>query len=167
LGDARREPSLVGSELPLAAEITMSIFSRIKDAIFGHKPAPRSAGSATTAPGSSSQRPAAAPSPHASGTTGIPASPANAKWDRPVDVEEILSDLAEKNAQKLNWKTSIVDLMKLLGIDSSLENRKELARELGYTGDTSDSAAMNVWLHKRVMQELEKNGGKVPASLVA
>ncbi len=84
-----------------------------------------------------------------------------------VDVDAVLSDLAAKNPQKLNWKTSIVDLMKLLEIDSSLENRKELARELGYTGDTQDSAAMNVWLHKRVMQELEKNGGRVPASMVA
>jgi len=82
-------------------------------------------------------------------------------------VDAVLSDLAAKNPQKLNWKTSIVDLMKLLEIDSSLENRKELARELGYTGDTQDSAAMNVWLHKRVMQELEKNGGRVPASMVA
>ena len=97
----------------------------------------------------------------------IPASPANAKWDAPVDVDAVLSELAEKNPQKLNWKTSIVDLMKLLGIDSSLENRKELARELGYTADLNDSASMNIWLHKRVMQELEKNGGKVPASLVA
>ena len=82
-------------------------------------------------------------------------------------MDAVLSDLAAKNPQKLNWKTSIVDLMKLLEIDSSLENRKELARELGYTGDTQDSAAMNVWLHKRVMQELEKNGGRVPASMVA
>jgi hypothetical protein len=138
----------------------MSIFTRIKDAIFGHSPAP--------APRSNPPRPepgrAAAPA-QSSGT--IPASPTNAKWDAPVDVEKVLSDLAAKNPQKLNWKTSIVDLMKLLGIDSSLENRKELARELGYTADTSDSASMNVWLHRRVMQELEKNGGKVPGSLVA
>jgi hypothetical protein len=84
-----------------------------------------------------------------------------------VDVEAVLAGLAAKNPQKLNWQFSIVDLMKLLDIDSSLENRKELARELGYTGSTSDSATMNVWLHKRVMQELEKNGGRVPASLVA
>ena len=126
----------------------MSIFSRIKDAIFGHSQATRPN-----------------PAPKTSGT--IPASPANAKWDAPVDVDAVLSDLAEKNPQKLNWKTSIVDLMKLLGIDSSLENRRELARELGYTADLNDSASMNIWLHKRVMQELEKNGGKVPASLVA
>ena len=82
-------------------------------------------------------------------------------------MEAVLIDRAAKNPQKLNWRTSIVDLMKLLDIDSSLAHRKELAQELGFTGDTSDSAAMNVWLHKRVMQELERNGGKVPASLVA
>lgn len=127
----------------------MSIFTSIKDAIFGHKPA---AGRAPTAPREN---------------TSIPASPVDAKWERAVDVDEVLSDLAAKSAQKLNWKTSIVDLMKLLDIDSSLENRKELARELGFSGDTRDSATMNVWLHKRVLQELEKNGGKVPASLVA
>ena len=137
----------------------MSIFTRIKDAIFGHKTATSSAGT---------QPPATT---RANNPSAIPASPANAKWDAPapaeVDVNEVLTDLAEKNTQKLNWKTSIVDLMKLLGIDSSLENRKELARELGYTADVSDSASMNIWLHKRVMQELQKNGGKVPSSLTA
>ena len=135
----------------------MSIFSRIKDAIFGHSQAARPKPSPTPGPSS--------PQVKTAGT--IPASPTNAKWDAPVDVDAVLSDLAEKNPQKLNWKTSIVDLMKLLGIDSSLENRRELARELGYTADLNDSASMNIWLHKRVMQELEKNGGKVPASLVA
>jgi hypothetical protein len=140
----------------------MSIFTRIKDAIFGHKPAARAPSASSVPP------PQAAPAtPRATATQGIPASPASAKWEQTVDVDEVLSDLAARNSQKLNWKTSIVDLMKLLGIDSSLENRRELARELGYSGDTNDSAAMNVWLHKRVMQELEKNGGKVPASLVA
>jgi hypothetical protein len=135
----------------------MSIFSRIKDAIFGHSQAARPQPSPSPGPSS--------PQVKTAGT--IPASPTNAKWDAPVDVDAVLSDLAAKNPQKLNWKTSIVDLMKLLGIDSSLENRKELARELGYTADLNDSASMNIWLHKRVMQELEKNGGKVPASLVA
>ena len=84
-----------------------------------------------------------------------------------VDVEAVLELRSANNPQKLNWRTSIVDLMKLLDIDSSLENRRELARELGYTGSTEDTAAMNVWLHRRVMEELRKNGGKVPASLVA
>lgn len=82
-----------------------------------------------------------------------------------VDVEKILDDLAQQSGQKLNWRTSIVDTMKALGIDSSLEHRKELARELQYSGDMNDSAAMNVWLHKRVMKELAANGGKLPPEL--
>jgi hypothetical protein len=83
-----------------------------------------------------------------------------------VDVEAVLTKMAADNGQKLNWRTSIVDLMKLVGMDSSLENRKELARELGYTGDQGDSAAMNIWLHKRVMKELAAHGGKVPANML-
>jgi hypothetical protein len=150
----------------------MSLFGRIKDAIFGDKTAKPSPTPRSAAP-SQPSRPVGSPAGSAAGSSatgdGIPASPANAAWERrePVDVEAVLIDLASTNSQKLNWRTSIVDLMKLLGIDSSLANRKELAQELGYTGDPNDSAAMNVWLHKRVMQELEKNGGKVPASLVA
>ena len=73
--------------------------------------------------------------------------------------------MAQTSAEKLNWRTSIVDLMKLLGIDSSLSARKELAKELHYTGDTSDSAAMNIWLHRQVMNKVAANGGKVPADL--
>lgn len=150
----------------------MSIFSAIKDAIFGHKTgsASASSGKQPTTGASSAARPAtgARPAPGATRTSGgIPASPADAKWEREVDVEMVLESLASKNPQQLNWRTSIVDLMKLLDLDSSLANRKELARELGYTSSTDDSAAMNVWLHKRVMEELKKNGGKVPASLVA
>ena len=138
----------------------MSIFTRIKDAIFGHKRSDEPGSS-----GGTSGKPAAAPKPAT--TSGIPASPVDAKWEREVDVEAVLESRAANNPQKLNWRTSIVDLMKLLDIESSLENRRELARELGYTGSTEDTAAMNVWLHKRVMEELRKNGGKVPASLVA
>jgi hypothetical protein len=82
-----------------------------------------------------------------------------------VDVEVVLVEMAAKNPQKLNWRTSIVDLMKLLDLDSSLTARKELATELGYTGDTGDSAAMNVWLHKQVMKKLAESGGKVPDEL--
>lgn len=78
-----------------------------------------------------------------------------------VDVAAILNELAEKNSQKLNWKTSIVDLLKLLGLDSSLDARKKLAAELNYTGNTDDSAAMNIWLHKMVMQKIVENGGNV------
>jgi hypothetical protein len=83
-----------------------------------------------------------------------------------VDIEQVLNDMASKNSQKLNWRTSIVDLMKLVGMDSSLEARKELAKELNYTGDTSDSAAMNIWLHKQVMKKMADNGGKVPQDLL-
>ena len=82
-----------------------------------------------------------------------------------VDIEEVLDGLNAERAQKLNWRTSIVDLMKLVGLESSLSERKELADELGYTGDKSDSAAMNIWLHKQVLKKLQDNGGKVPADL--
>lgn len=130
----------------------MSIFSKIKDAIFGKK-----AAAAPTA--ASADAPTRVTLP-----TGAPSEPAAAP--APVDVEAVLQGLADANPQKLNWRTSIVDLMKLLGLDSSLSNRKELAQELGYTGDMNDSASMNIWLHKRVMKELAANGGKVPPALM-
>ncbi len=85
---------------------------------------------------------------------------------QPVDVAAILDNLATRNSEKLDWKRSIVDLMKLVGMDSSLAARKDLAQDLHYTGDTSDSAAMNVWLHKEVMKKLAENGGKVPQNLL-
>src|SRR4029077_16864504 len=81
------------------------------------------------------------------------------------DVEAVLTKMAAANKEKLDWRKSIVDLMKLLGLDSGLGPRKELAKELGYTGDTNDSASMNIWLHKQVMQKLAANGAKVPADL--
>jgi hypothetical protein len=90
---------------------------------------------------------------------------ATATATQPVDVEAVLNAMAEKNPQKLNWRTSIVDLMKLLELDSSLQARKALADELKYTGDKSDSASMNIWLHRQVMKKLAENGGKVPADL--
>lgn len=83
-----------------------------------------------------------------------------------VDVEAVLNGMAAKNSEKLDWKHSIVDLMKLVGMESSLAERKELAKELGYTGDMNDSAKMNMWLHKEVMKKLAANGGKVPANLL-
>jgi hypothetical protein len=83
-----------------------------------------------------------------------------------VDVASVLDGLAKQNPEKLDWRRSIVDLMKLVGIDSSLSARKELARELNYQGDTSDSAKMNIWLHKEVIKKLAANGGKVPAALL-
>jgi hypothetical protein len=135
----------------------MSIFGRIKDAIFGRK-----AKATPAAPA----KPAAPVAPTA--TAPKPAQPTTPVAQPPlseVDVEAILSELANENGQKLNWRTSIVDLMKLVGMDSSLAERKELAQELGYTGELSGSAEMNIWLHKAVMRELAKNGGKVPANL--
>ncbi len=83
-----------------------------------------------------------------------------------VDVAAVLDKLASENSQKLDWKHSIVDMMKLLDMDSSLSARKELATELNYTGDMNDSAKMNMWLHKEVMKQLAANGGKVPAELL-
>jgi hypothetical protein len=133
----------------------MSIFSKIKDAIFGTKaeakPAPTAPPPRPAAPSAATAQPAAPPPP-----------PPPMEQ---VDVEAVLQKMAASNPQKLNWRASIVDLMKLLGLDSSFENRKELARELGYTGDPGDSAAMNIWLHKRVMKELAASGGKVPPEL--
>lgn len=96
-----------------------------------------------------------------------PASPQPGVATQPVDVAAILDGMAAKNSQKLDWRHSIVDLMKLLDMDSSLAERKELATDLKYPGDMSDSAAMNMWLHKEVMRKLAENGGKVPADLLA
>jgi hypothetical protein len=156
----------------------MSVFRSIMSKIFGHPAAaaspspeaavgtlPQSAPAAGPSAGASGDLPSGAapggPAPAAAGAP-MPATPAPAQ---PVDVEAVLTDMASKNPQKLNWQTSIVDLMKLLDLDSSLSARKELASELGYTGNTDDSATMNIWLHKQVMQKLAENGGKVPDSL--
>lgn len=135
----------------------MSIFGKIKDAIFGHKKAAQPAPAPTP-----TAQPAPAPTSSAQPTpaTPPPAAP------QPVNVEEVLAGIAEqKGNPQLNYKTSIVDLMKLLDLDFSLDNRKELATELGYSGAKDGSAEMNIWLHKAVMRELEKNGGIVPASM--
>ncbi|SFN68449.1 DUF3597 domain-containing protein [Sphingomonas sp. OK281] len=146
----------------------MSIFSKIKSAIFGEK-GPLGSGhfgtpKATPAPAPAPQTTAAQPAP----TPAAPAPTAPAPQAAPaqaVDVEAVLSGIASKKGSDLNWRTSIVDLMKLLDLDSSLDNRKELATELGYTGAKDGSAEMNMWLIKAVMRELEKNGGTVPANL--
>ncbi|MCJ2024964.1 MULTISPECIES: DUF3597 domain-containing protein [unclassified Methylobacterium] len=102
-----------------------------------------------------------------SGQTSTPAPTGSAGGSSgdPVDVEAVLTGMAEKNPQKLDWRHSIVDLMKLLDLDSGLASRKQLADELHYTGDKEDSASMNIWLHKQVMQKLAENGGKVPDDL--
>jgi hypothetical protein len=84
---------------------------------------------------------------------------------KPVDVASILDDLASKHSERLDWRHSIVDLLKLLAMDSGIEARRELASELGYSGDVGDSTEMNTWLHKRVMQKLAQNGGKLPDDL--
>ena len=129
----------------------MSIFSKIKDAIFGHK--------AAAAPAERPQIPAGMDG----GTT---TAPAPTQPGQTVDVVHTLDQMAAaKGNPDLNYKSSIVDLMKLLDMDSSLDNRKELATELGYTGAKDGSAEMNIWLHKEVMRQLAANGGKVPANL--
>jgi len=136
----------------------MGIFDKIKNAIWGQAQAATPATeTATTA--EPSQTTAAAPSPTAAPSSSAPAATGA------VDISAVLDAAVAKSGQKLNWKTSIVDLMKALGLDSSLEHRKELAKELGYAGDTNDSATMNVWLHKQVIQKLKDNGGIVPAGL--
>jgi len=143
----------------------VSVFGSIMSKIFGHgQAAAQTAGTQAAAPAS----PDAQGSATAQSTAASPARPDDAQpaaGRQPVDVEAILTEMASKNPQKLDWRHSIVDLMKLLGLDSSLEARKQLAQELNYSGSTSDSAAMNIWLHKQVMQKLAENGGKVPEDL--
>lgn len=145
----------------------MSIFNKIQHAIFGDKgllgtgigaskpaaPAPQAAPVAPQAPAGVSPIPA------------IPVLPVPSATQAPVDVEAILTQKAAAAGRPSNWRTSIVDLMTLLGLDSSRQNRTELAHELGYTGSTEDSAAMNIWLHRQVMTKLAQNGGTVPADL--
>ncbi|MCO4861856.1 DUF3597 domain-containing protein [Cupriavidus sp. WGlv3] len=160
----------------------MSIFKDILNKLLGKdKPAATTTATTTTPPAAgtptSAGAPAgtaptagtgAAPAGNVQGTTGTPAGAPAGSQATPlsgVDVEAIMDRMAQQSGQTLNWRTSIVDTMKALGIDSSLEHRKELARELHYSGDMNDSAAMNVWLHKRLMQELAANGGKLPKEL--
>ena len=123
----------------------MSIFGKIMSAIFGSKAGavPAGEGAATS-----------------TGSSSAPAAPGQS-----VDVAPILDKAVAAKKEKLEWRTSIVDLMKALDIDSSLTARKELAKELGYTGDSNDSASMNIWLHKQVMIKLAANGGKLPPEI--
>ena len=170
----------------------MSVLGNIMSGIFGHgaktQSAPTAAGStsgpaatqsAPTAAGSTSGPAATQSAPTAAGSTSgptatsstattptFPTAPSAAPAAQ-VDVEAILTKLASQNSEKLDWRKSIVDLMKLLKLDSSFSARKELAKELHYNGDTNDSAAMNMWLHKQVMVKLAENGGKVPDELKA
>ena len=127
----------------------MSIFGSIVSAIFGSKPAPTAQSAA---------------SPAGSGYAG--ASPAAAPISR-LEVEAMIEKIAAKQGEDLDWQELIVDLMKVLKLDSSLGARKQLAKELGYTGALDGSAEMNIWLHKQVMTKLAESGGKVPESLKA
>ena len=133
----------------------MSILENIISTIFGH------AHATSAAPAS----PQSAPSPAAPKPPGGPASAMPLKPATPVDVAAILDKLAAQHKEKLTWRLSIVDLMALLNLDSSLTARKALADELHYTGNKNDTATMNIWLHKQVMQKLADNGGKVPDDL--
>lgn len=130
----------------------MGLFNNLMSKIFSH------ASSTAAAAPSQTQSIPAAPTP-APGTTATAVAPQ-------VDVTAILNDLAKKNPEELDWQRSIVDLMKLVGMDSSFTARKQLAAELHYTGDPNDSASMNIWLHKEVMKKLAENGGKVPQELL-
>jgi Domain of unknown function (DUF3597) len=132
----------------------MSIFGTIMSAIFGTK------ASATPASGGAAAGGGTAAGGATATTTASSAAPAQA-----VDVAAIVDKAVAVKKEKLEWRTSIVDLMKALDIDSSLGARKELAKELGYTGDTNDSATMNIWLHKQVMAKLAANGGKLPPEI--
>ncbi len=169
----------------------MSLFDRIKSKIFGSAkaaeaqpqasapaapapsaPAPSAPAPAAPAPTPATASPAPQPTPASTGPTpaggGTPVTTAPASQTpaaQSVDVAAILNEKQKSAGQSLDWRRSIVDLLKLLDLDSSLAARKELASELGYTGDSDDSATMNVWLHKQVMRKLAENGGNVPADL--
>jgi len=131
----------------------MSIFGKIMSGIFGHSAAATPAGGGAAPAGGGG-----------AGAGSASAAPAGAPAQT-VDVAAIVDKAVAAKHEKLEWRTSIVDLMKALDIDSSLAARKELAKELGYTGDTNDSASMNVWLHKQVMAKLAANGGKLPPEI--
>jgi Domain of unknown function (DUF3597) len=136
----------------------MSIFGKIMGAVFGS----RASAATPTAPagGSSSGGGAPASSASAAPAPGAPIAPPQS-----VDIAAILDKAVVAHHEKLEWRTSIVDMMKALDIDSSLAARKDLAKELGYTGDTNDSASMNVWLHKQMMAQLAAHGGKLPPEI--
>jgi pyruvate/2-oxoglutarate dehydrogenase complex dihydrolipoamide acyltransferase (E2) component len=143
----------------------MGLLSNLMSKIFGHS------GATIAATGGASAAPAAAPSTAGAQPTPPPAAApppaASAAPPKVVDVAAILDGLAAKNPEKLDWKKSIVDLMKLVGMDSSFKARKQLAKELNYTGDPNDSASMNIWLHKQVLRKIAENGGKVPQELLS
>jgi Domain of unknown function (DUF3597) len=126
----------------------MSIFGKLMSKIFGRG------------------EEAVVPSPATPTVSAVATAPAPPVATVVVDVAAVLEEMAAKNPQKLNWRTSIVDLMKLVDMDSGLAQRKALAQELGYTGSLQDTASMNIWLHKQVLRKLADNGGKIPAELL-
>src|SRR5215470_7079102 len=143
----------------------MGLLNNLISKIFSHS------GTMAAVTGPASAAPATAPSttgaqPAASSTAGAQPAAAPAAPAKIVDVAVILDGLAAKNSEDLDWKKSIVDLMKLVGMDSSFKARKQLAQELNYTGDPNDSASMNIWLHKQVLIKIAENGGKVPEELL-
>lgn len=136
----------------------MSILGSLMGKILGHGGDAKAGAARPAAPAASAPATATAPTPAPP--------PAAAAAPPVVDVETVLETMAAGTNQKLDWRNSIVDLMKLVGIDSSLANRRALAQELGYTGDMNDTAPMNIWLHKQVLRKLSENGGQVPANLL-
>jgi 3-oxoacyl-ACP reductase-like protein len=143
----------------------MGLFNTLMSKIFSHSASAAAATPSATAPAPAPATPTAA-APVASAPVATPAAAPGPAPAPAVDVAAILDELAAKNSEKLDWRHSIVDLMKLVGMDSSLSARKELAQDLHYSGDMNDSAAMNMWLHKEVMKQLAANGGKVPQNLL-
>src|SRR6266850_2262877 len=139
----------------------MGLFNNLMSKIFSH------AATATPVSGSPSAAQPGAATPAAPAVQSAAPATAPAAPPQTVDVAVILDGLVAKNPEKLDWKKSIVDLMKLVGMDSSFKARKQLAQELNYTGDPSDSASMNIWLHKEVLRKVSENGGKVPPELLA
>ena len=150
----------------------MPVFSKIKEKLFGKKASepvkPAAPQAAFKAPGMSPSV-AAAQAAQAAGATrpAQSAQPAQPEKAEPVDIAAVLDAAVKAKGQTLNWRVSIVDLMKAIDLDSSLAARKELAAELNYSGPHADgSAEKNIWLHKQLMKALAENGGKVPADLL-
>jgi hypothetical protein len=155
--DIIARPGIAAEEAKRIKEASMGIFDSLKHAIFGGQsqaqPPPQPSAYSPTQPQTQAT------------TTARPSATASAAPSPQVDIEAVLTGMAARKSEKLNWQSSIVDLMKLVDLNPSLENRKTLAGELGYTGDTQDSASMNIWLHHEVMEKLAAAGGKVPDSL--
>ena len=144
----------------------MGLLSNLISKIFSHS-TPATAAATVGASAAPAAAPSTASAQPASASAAAPPPAAPAAPAKAVDVAAILDGLAAKNSEKLDWKKSIVDLMKLVGMDSSFGARKQLAQELNYTGDPNDSASMNVWLHKQVLIKIAENGGKVPQELLS